>query len=59
MIVVPFSLTAPLVGGLSPVLRTPQPRSDTELTNKPMAASFERQGYRNFAVRMVATYPLG
>jgi ribosomal protein S18 acetylase RimI-like enzyme len=33
-------------------------RADTDLTNKPMAASFERQGYRNFAVRMVATYPL-
>jgi GNAT superfamily N-acetyltransferase len=34
-------------------------RADTDLANKPMAASFERQGYRNFAVRMVATHPLG
>jgi hypothetical protein len=29
MIVVPFALEASVVGGLSPVLRTPQPRSDT------------------------------
>ena len=29
MIAVPFSLGAPLVGGLSPLLRTPLPRSDT------------------------------
>jgi GNAT superfamily N-acetyltransferase len=35
-----------------------QIRADTDLTNKPMAASFERQGYRNFAVRLVATHPL-
>src|SRR5262249_30298759 len=28
MIAVPFSLGAPLVGGLSPLLRTPLPRSD-------------------------------
>ena len=34
-------------------------RADTDLTNKPMAASFERQNYRNFAVRMVASYPIG
>jgi hypothetical protein len=33
-------------------------RADTDLTNKPMAAAFERAGYRNFAVRMVASYPL-
>ncbi|QNE18918.1 GNAT family N-acetyltransferase [Kribbella qitaiheensis] len=33
-------------------------RADTDLTNKPMAASFERQGYRNHAVRMVASYPI-
>ena len=32
-------------------------RADTDLTNKPMAASFERLGYRNHAVRMVASYP--
>ena len=36
-----------------------QIRADTDLTNKPMAASFERQGYRNHAVRLVASYPLG
>jgi len=36
-----------------------QIRADTDLTNKPMAASFERQGYRNHAVRLVAGYPLG
>ena len=29
MIAVPFSLRPPLVGGLSPLLRTPLPRSDT------------------------------
>src|SRR6266851_9583338 len=29
MIAVPFSLEAPLVGGLAPLLRTPLPRSDT------------------------------
>ena len=29
MIAVPFSLAAPLVGGRSPLLRTPPPRSDT------------------------------
>ncbi|GAA1608739.1 GNAT family N-acetyltransferase [Kribbella sancticallisti] len=34
-------------------------RADTDLTNKPMAASFERLGYRNHAVRMVAGYPVG
>ncbi|WP_328329126.1 GNAT family N-acetyltransferase [Kribbella sp. NBC_00382] len=34
-------------------------RADTDLTNKPMAASFERLGYRNHAVRMVASYPAG
>jgi hypothetical protein len=33
-------------------------RADTDLTNKPMAAAFERAGYRNFTVRMVASYPL-
>ncbi len=32
-------------------------RADTDLTNKPMAASFERLGYRNHAVRMVASHP--
>jgi RimJ/RimL family protein N-acetyltransferase len=34
-------------------------RADTDLTNKPMAAGFERLGYRNHAVRMVASYPAG
>jgi len=29
MVAVPISLGAPLVGGLSPLLRTPLPRSDT------------------------------
>ncbi|TDU91028.1 acetyltransferase (GNAT) family protein [Kribbella voronezhensis] len=33
-------------------------RADTDLTNKPMAASFERTGYRNHAVRMVLSYPI-
>lgn len=33
--------------------------ADTDLTNKPMAASFERLGYRNHAVRMVASHPAG
>lgn len=28
-------------------------RADTDLTNRPMAASFERVGYRNFARRLV------
>lgn len=32
--------------------------ADTDLTNKPMAASFERLGYRTFAVRMVASFPI-
>ena len=32
--------------------------ADTDLTNKPMAASFERLGYRNFAVRLVASFPI-
>ncbi|WP_433009680.1 GNAT family N-acetyltransferase [Kribbella sp. CA-294648] len=31
-------------------------RADTDLTNKPMAAAFERLGYRNHAVRMVASH---
>lgn len=35
-----------------------QIRADTDLTNKPMAASFERLGYRNFAVRLVRSYPI-
>ncbi|TWD79351.1 acetyltransferase (GNAT) family protein [Kribbella amoyensis] len=33
--------------------------ADTDLGNKPMAASFERLHYRNFAVRVVASHPLG
>jgi RimJ/RimL family protein N-acetyltransferase len=39
-------------------LKADRIRADTDLTNKPMAAAFERAGYRNFAVRMVASYPL-
>lgn len=31
--------------------------ADTDKTNLPMAAAFERAGYRNFAVRMVAGRP--
>jgi RimJ/RimL family protein N-acetyltransferase len=38
--------------------RTDQVRADTDLTNKPMAAAFERAGYRNFAVRLVASRPV-
>ena len=34
-------------------------RADTDLTNKPMAASFERLGYRNHEVRLVLSYPAG
>ncbi|ADB34991.1 GCN5-related N-acetyltransferase [Kribbella flavida DSM 17836] len=34
-------------------------RADTDLTNRPMAACFERLGYRNHAVRMVASFPVG
>jgi RimJ/RimL family protein N-acetyltransferase len=33
-------------------------RADTDLGNQPMAAAFERAGYRNFAVRLVASRPL-
>jgi GNAT superfamily N-acetyltransferase len=39
-------------------LKADRIRADTDLTNQPMAAAFERAGYRNFAVRMVASYPL-
>ncbi|ONI71415.1 GNAT family N-acetyltransferase [Kribbella sp. ALI-6-A] len=35
-----------------------QIRADTDLTNRPMAASFERLGYRNHAIRMVASRPI-
>jgi hypothetical protein len=35
-----------------------QIRFDTDLTNKPMAASFDRAGYRNIAVRIVASHPI-
>jgi RimJ/RimL family protein N-acetyltransferase len=28
-------------------------RADTDLANRPMAAAFERAGYRNFAIRMI------
>lgn len=31
--------------------------ADTDITNRPMAASFERAGYRNFAIRLVASRP--
>jgi GNAT superfamily N-acetyltransferase len=33
-------------------------RADTDLTNTPMSASFDRLGYHNHAVRMVASYPV-
>jgi ribosomal protein S18 acetylase RimI-like enzyme len=33
-------------------------RADTDLANRPMAAAFERAGYRNIAVRMVLSAPL-
>ncbi|WP_329003287.1 GNAT family N-acetyltransferase [Kribbella sp. NBC_00709] len=32
-------------------------RADTDFGNVPMAKSFERQGYRNFAVRRVLSFP--
>ncbi|AWW36595.1 GNAT family N-acetyltransferase [Streptomyces cadmiisoli] len=32
-------------------------RADTDLTNRPMAAAFERLGYRNFARRLVLSAP--
>ncbi|WP_432942204.1 GNAT family N-acetyltransferase [Kribbella sp. CA-253562] len=35
-----------------------QIRADTDLTNRPMAASFERLGYRNHSIRMVASHPI-
>ena len=28
-------------------------RADTDVTNLPMAATFDRTGYRNFAVRLI------
>jgi GNAT superfamily N-acetyltransferase len=34
-----------------------QIRADTDFGNIPMAKSFERQGYRNFAVRRVLSFP--
>jgi RimJ/RimL family protein N-acetyltransferase len=33
--------------------------ADTDLANQPMAAAFERAGYRNFARRVVLSAPLG
>ena len=33
-------------------------RADTDLANRPMAAAFERAGYRNLAVRMVLSAPM-
>ncbi len=33
-------------------------RADTDLANRPMAAAFERAGYRNFAIRLVRSAPL-
>lgn len=38
--------------------RAPRITADTDLGNQPMAAAFERAGYRNFAVRLVASPPL-
>jgi hypothetical protein len=32
-------------------------QADTDLANRPMAAAFERSGYRSFAVRMVLSAP--
>jgi RimJ/RimL family protein N-acetyltransferase len=32
-------------------------RADTDLANAPMAASFERAGYRNFSRRLVFSAP--
>jgi GNAT superfamily N-acetyltransferase len=32
-------------------------RADTDFGNVPMAKSFERLGYRNFAVRRVLSFP--
>ncbi|MBG0850909.1 GNAT family N-acetyltransferase [Streptomyces spinoverrucosus] len=32
-------------------------RADTDLTNRPMAAAFDRLGYRNFARRLVLSAP--
>ena len=32
-------------------------RADTDLANRPMAAAFERAGYRNFARRLVLSAP--
>jgi len=34
-------------------------RADTDFGNVPMAKSFERMGYRNFAVRRVLSFPQG
>jgi GNAT superfamily N-acetyltransferase len=36
-----------------------QIRADTDLGNRPMAAAFERAGYRNFAIRLVLSGPVG
>lgn len=38
--------------------KAPRIWADTDLGNQPMAAAFERAGYRNFAVRLVASLPL-
>src|SRR6266699_3904104 len=48
MIAVPFSLGAPLAGGLSPLLRTPLPRSDTA----------SRISFEDFLVRRLRTIRL-
>jgi ribosomal protein S18 acetylase RimI-like enzyme len=32
-------------------------RADTDLANRPMAAAFERAGYRNFATRLILSEP--
>ena len=33
-------------------------QADTDLANRPMAAAFQRAGYRNFAVRIVLSAPM-
>jgi ribosomal protein S18 acetylase RimI-like enzyme len=33
-------------------------RADTDLANRPMAAAFERAGYRNIAIRLILSAPL-
>jgi len=40
-------------GAVDGTQRTIERRADTDLTNVPMARTFERAGYRNFGVRLV------